>query len=321
MRYASHLVAGLLACVVALPLAHGEQRRHFVFTYVATVTNIPADAARAQLWLPYPTSDDHQTIRNVRVDAPHPHGIARESEYGNQMLYVEASPPVGDSFTVGMEFEVIRKEQTTGVSGELGQGLRSRLLQPDVLVPISGPIAQHAVEATARAQSLPAKSRAIYDHVTRMMRYDKSGTGWGRGDALYACDAKAGNCTDFHSLIIGMARHAGIPALFEIGFPLPSNRTEGEVSGYHCWAKLYVDGTGWVPMDSSEASKHPERFDYFYGNLDEHRVLFSRGRDIVLEPAQAGPPVNYLIYPYAEVDGEVHDGIDRKFTFANVSDH
>jgi transglutaminase-like putative cysteine protease len=44
------------------------------------------------------------------------------------------------------------------------------------------------------------------------MRYDKTGTGWGRGDVLYACDAKKGNCTDFHSLFIAMARSQGIPA-------------------------------------------------------------------------------------------------------------
>ena len=55
----------------------------------------------------------------------------------------------------------------------------------------------------------------------RTMRYDKTGTGWGRGDALWACDAKRGNCTDFHSPFIGMRRADGIPARFDIGFTQP----------------------------------------------------------------------------------------------------
>jgi len=49
------------------------------------------------------------------------------------------------------------------------------------------------------------------------MRYDKSGIGWGRGDAVYACDAKTGNCSDFHSYFIALARSIGIPARFAIG--------------------------------------------------------------------------------------------------------
>jgi len=150
-----------------------------------------------------------------------------------------------------------------------------------------------------------------------MMKYDKSGTGWGRGDALYACDARRGNCTDFHALLIAMARSAGIPARFSIGLPIPRPRGSGEIAGYHCWAEMYVDGRGWVPVDSSEASKDPARREYFFGHHDEDRLEFSRGRHLTLEPAQQGPPLNFFVYPYAEVDGRPHEAIDRKFTFTD----
>jgi transglutaminase-like putative cysteine protease len=159
------------------------------------------------------------------------------------------------------------------------------------------------------------KARAIYDRVTGMMKYDKSGTGWGRGDALFACSAKRGNCTDFHALLIGMARSAGIPARFAIGLPLPESRGSGEISSYHCWAELYVTGRGWIPVDSSEAAKNPAKRDYFFGHHDENRLEFSRGRDLRLVPSQQGPPLNFFVYPYAEVDGRPHDAIEHKFTF------
>jgi transglutaminase superfamily protein len=43
------------------------------------------------------------------------------------------------------------------------------------------------------------QARVIYEYVTSVMKYDKTGKGWGRGDAVYACDIRRGNCTDFHS--------------------------------------------------------------------------------------------------------------------------
>ena len=59
-----------------------------------------------------------------------------------------------------------------------------------------------------------------------------------------------------------------------------------------------------MPVDASEASKHPDRHDYYFGHLDAARVAFTMGRDLVLKPPQNGEPLNYLIYPYAELDGD-----------------
>lgn len=65
------------------------------------------------------------------------------------------------------------------------------------------------------------------------MRCEKTGSGWGRGDAVWACDAKRGNGTDFHSPFIGMLEVDRIPARFDIGFPLPENKDKGDIGGYH----------------------------------------------------------------------------------------
>ena len=309
---------GLFLCLCTLKPADAAKQRYFQFTYTTTVTDISVDAQKVQLWLPFPTSDAHQIIDDMRINSPYPIRITREPEYGNAILYIEANVPLKTSaFSVQMQFTVLRKEYMSeeSASQELNKRLRQRLLQPDQLVPITGPIVQLSAQTTQGKQSPAAKSRAIYDFVTQTMIYDKSGVGWGRGDALYACDAKRGNCTDFHSLIIGMARAANIPSLFEIGFPIPKDKSAGEIGGYHCWAELYVDGKSWIPVDSSEASKYPETFDYFYGNLCENRVQFTKGRDLVLQPPQAGPPINYFIYPYVEVDGKTHDSVVKQFTF------
>jgi transglutaminase-like putative cysteine protease len=85
-------------------------------------------------------------------------------------------------------------------------------------------MAEFAAQETGGIQDPLAKARAIYNYVIATMRDDKSGTGWGNGDVTWACTAKRGNCTDFHSLFICTMQAAGIPSRFEIGFPIPADR-------------------------------------------------------------------------------------------------
>ena len=185
-------------------------------------------------------------------------------------------------------------------------------------MPLAGTITELSAEQTRGIQDPMAKARAIYDYVIATMRYDKSGTGWGNGDAIWACTAKRGNCTDFHSLFIGMMRAAGIPARFEIGFPLPPDKHSAEIAGYHCWADFFEPKNGWIPVDISEAWKHQEKRDYFFGAHDVNRVQFTLGRDLRLSPAQDGAPLNYFVYPYVEVAGKEYPNVSLAFSFVDA---
>lgn len=163
------------------------------------------------------------------------------------------------------------------------------------------------------------KAHALYDYTLKNMRYDKTGTGWGKGDTLWACDAKRGNCTDFHTLFISMARSQKIPAKFEIGFPLPENQAASDLAGYHCWAEFYTGEHGWVPLDISEAWKHQDKKDYFFGAIDAHRIQFTVGRDIELNPRPQGSRLNYFIYPYGELDGVPFPNVANALSFSEVA--
>jgi hypothetical protein len=44
-------------------------------------------------------------------------------------------------------------------------------------------------------------------------------------------------------------------------------------------------------------------------------VQIATGRDITLFPKQDGPPLNYFVYPYVEVDGKQYDNLDKHFSF------
>jgi transglutaminase-like putative cysteine protease len=316
------LAASAALATIATVAADAPRARDFDFTYTAHVTELPADAHRVDVWLPYPVSDANQDVTVTEVTAPFKHEVVRESRFGNSILHLSATDPKVTGFDVEMKIHVRRKEYLHNAFASLkadAKGTRPEAvamwLKPDRLVPNDDSIRDLAREVTKDKKGDLAKARAIYDYVVDTMAYDKSGTGWGNGDIKWACDAKRGNCTDFHALFIGLNRAVGIPAKFAIGFPLPPEHGGGEIPGYHCWAEFYLDGYGWVPVDASEARKHPEKRAYFFGAHDENRVQFSMGRDIVLSPKQAGDPLNYFIYPYVEVNGQQYSKVSKTFHY------
>jgi hypothetical protein len=72
-------------------------------------------------------------------------------------------------------------------------------------------------------------------------------------------------------------------------------------------------------VDASEAWKHPELVDYYFGARDPNRLLLSVGRDIQLVPRPRGGPINIFFYPYIEVDGQAFDGAQTQLTFRELN--
>lgn len=316
-------VAAASLALLAAPTRGKPAERTFEFRYEVSLGPLPAEARRVSVWLPYPTSDPWQEIGEVRVDAPFRTELRKDPRYGNALLYATAERPGPGPIRLAMTFEVRRKERINRPDGRGRAGARGsedveQWLRPDRRVPLDERIRRLSAEVTRGKTTDLEKARAIYDYVLSTMRYDKSGEGWGQGDIFWACDAKRGNCTDFHALFIGLCRAAGIPAKFAIGFPLPADRGRGDVGGYHCWAEFFLKGRGWIPVDASEAWKDPARRDYFFGAHDENRVQLTVGRDLLLDPPQAGEPLNYFIYPYVEVDGKPWAGVEKRFSFRDV---
>ncbi|MEP9409911.1 MAG: transglutaminase domain-containing protein [Candidatus Brocadia sp.] len=331
MKYRIACAVAYLIIVCAFFLGETEASdapkiRTFEFTYIATVDDIPEGIKQISIWLPYPKNDANQKITPLRISAPCPTSIYKDDKYGNFIFYFSVSNPKSRAIKVEMKFRVKRREYIRRDFDQVHIRLRNdsgpmlqQWLQPDRLVPIDDRIKKLAVEVIRGKTTDLEKARAIYDYTIANLTYDKSGTGWGRGDICYACDVRRGNCTDFHAVFIGFCRAVGIPAKFAIGFSLPSERGQGEIAGYHCWAEFYLKGYGWVPVDASEAYKDPAKKEYFFGAHDENRIQFTIGRDIVLNPPQNGKPLNYFIYPYVEVDEKPFLRVQYKFLFRDLS--
>lgn len=284
-----------------------EGRDTFEFYYTATLPEMD-DSAR--MWLPLATTDDYQKITVQSIEAPVRQQILEEQEYGNKILFLELAPEHSGQ-EVRITYEVVRREK--GPYPE-PKPEPKRYLASTELMPVGGrfsDIADEAMEGEKQSNNL-VKARALYDYIIDNMRYAKQGV-YGTGDANYACDARSGNCTEFHSFFISLARSEDIPARFAIGAAIPSERDEGGVDGYHCWAEFYAEGKWW-PVDISEGNKYTALATYYFGHHPANRIELSRGRDLQLEPGPQSGAVNFLAYPVLEVGGEEMQ-VETEFSF------
>ncbi len=280
----------------------------------------------ARIWLPVPHSGADQQVQLADEKIPGDAQRSKETRFGNEILYLEGKAGEDGTIPLSLTYRVKRKE----VRGK-ERGMRvtpeeaALFLKPDAKVPVGGKPAQKLLAGKDLPGNKMGLAKALYDIVNEHMVYAKKGTGWGEGDAVWACDSGYGNCTDFHSLFISLARTEKLPARFEMGFALPAQRGKGTIPGYHCWAEFSPDGKAWVPVDIAQAnqarSTNPKLGDYLFGNLTEDRVTFTVGRDINLVPQQAGPPLNYFIYPHVEVEGRTYPAakVQNTFTYQDVN--
>jgi hypothetical protein len=280
----------------------------FSFTYDVALPELEEEG---KLWIPLASTDRFQQIDIRSIEAPGEYEIRTESAYGNQYLYLDLQPGAKEQH-VTITYQVERLEKGTYQEDD---ALLNHYLSDTPLLPVGGRFQEIAekVISDKQADSPLTKARALYDYVIENVRYAKQGK-YGTGDANFACDAKSGNCTEFHSLFISLARSVNIPARFAVGAAIPSERNDGGVNGYHCWAEFYADGQWW-PVDISEANKYSALATYYFGHHPANRIEFSQGRNLELTPSPNAGPVPFFAYPILEVGGVPGPQTKTTFTF------
>lgn len=302
--------------------ASDTRDRTFVFTYEVQAADYPAGKA-VDVYVPAPALSTGQEILSHSVTSTVAVSEGREDAYGN--LFYRLRRDAGDStpLTATFKWTVSRSVVTANGSPALSDAELADYLKSNRLVPVGHEVLQPILAEIHQMRKSASKAdtaRAIYDWVVDNVEYKKVGTGWGNGDTFWACSERYGNCTDFHALFTALARSEGIPSRFEIGFPVPLDRQAGNIGGYHCWVQFYLPGEGWVPIDASEAAKHPQMRETLYGSHPMDRIHFTTGRDLQFTPGTEERPLNYFIYPYVEVEGEGWQGkVPTQFQFRETT--
>jgi transglutaminase-like putative cysteine protease len=167
------------------------------------------------------------------------------------------------------------------------------------------------------------KAKAVYDWTVENTYRDPNTLGCGVGDVYRLLKNPGGKCADISSIYVAIARAAGVPSREIFGIRMGKKPVEDITTWQHCWAQFYLPGYGWVSIDPADVRKmmlvenlkisDPKTVayrEYFWGSVDPYRIKLSEGRDLILNPPQAGQPVNYLMYPFAQVGSRTLDWLD-----------
>ena len=309
-------------------------KRKIEVTYSFSVA--ASEGGKARVWIPYPISSEGQEVTGVTVmkTPMHLEDVFYDKEWGNGIFYIEPHK-YREGFEFKMRFIVERKEinvdlkevEVNKASAKADKELHSKYLALTKFGVLNERVKRLSERAVKGKKGDLAKARAIYDFVLQNMEYEKKMHGHGKGDVNRVCLAigqgskATGNCTDFHSFFAALMYYQNIPVILEMGYPLKPGKgsQKSKNCGYHCWAKFFIPGKGWIPVDISEAAKDPSKKDYYFGSIDENRISFSSGRDILLVPPQKGGRLDFFgPAPYIEVDGVPFTDFTRTITYRDV---
>jgi len=339
-----------------VPKAVPAKQASFHISNVLTV-KIPKSAKTVRVWFAVPQEDPYSIVRNFTVNVSGEYGVqyARDS-WGNRVGYVDIESPTRDQVQLKEEFDLTRTEvRNTINAGEtrpLTDQERSALaayLQPATHVIVNDEIRKLAVSVTGGEPNPVLAARKLYDWTYKNVNY------WVKdpehlkaspvGSSEYCLRTKTGNCTDFHSLFAALAISSGIPVRMVYGSLVKTALNGMEVdASYHCWIQFFAPRLGWVPLDASLANIYWEhiplndknkklvelttstgyqgadqgKVEYYFGNLDERRVVWSLGRDLMMQPPQDDGPVNSLPKMYVEIDGKQSADWTRQFTYKEL---
>jgi hypothetical protein len=297
--------------------------------------NTTKDAKQASLWIPYPVSDDRQTISDVKITGNcDVKGIYRDPE--SSVLYLHANwarlttkPSLKMSFHVTLKN--LPKETIADTGAPIPVEIR-KYLEPCEFVP-SNDFKGEAAKATKGKTTVSDKARAVYDWVVENTHRDPTVKGCGLAIPSRTLTERkgGGKCADISAVFVTMARAAGIPSRDVYGLRLANPKSGDVTSGFHCWAEIYLPGTGWFSVDPADVRKmmlvHKLELkdaadwrSFFWGRDDLFRVVLAKdARGVTFNPKQADKALNYFMYPYAEVDGKALNHFDPKAFGYSVS--
>lgn len=292
---------------------------------------------------PIPGEGAAQQVSDLRIDSPYPYRVERDSE-GSKLIYIEAQNPREKEFTVVENFVLTRSEVRMDIDPKKARPLTeaeraamAAYLGSNKNVVIDDEIRQLANKITEGETNPVIAAKKLYDwtldNIDYWVKDPKNKKASPVGSSTYCLKLRTGNCTDFESLWTALARGAGIPTRIVYGsFFKPEFRGKDADQSYHCWATFYAPGLGWLPHDVGVADLYhgefevtadnealirrtaadgtfgpdPVKANYYFGNLDERRMVWTIGRDLMLRPSQDGGPVNALPKAYIEIDGKEH---------------
>jgi len=267
--------------------------------YVATVYHGGFDITKLLVYQPRPIEWDGQEDVSVEEVSPPPTNEGTDPVFGNGMYFWQMGhePKQGESISFKTLFTLTAYETTTTVDPDKVQPYDqdapryTLYTRSERFIEATHPRIAEIADQVAGEETNPyLLARRFYDYVIDSANYQLLGEGLLGAQTL--ASTGQGECGDYAALFVALCRTKGIPARPVVGYWAISG-----IEQTHVWAEFYLEALGWVPVDPTIGQDQPDRRDYYFGNMDNQRVILNKGFNLPLDPAG---PDNYIA-PFLQV--------------------
>ena len=308
---------------------------------LVTRVEIAKPAGETKIWVPLPSvdSDYQKTVTDSWTGNTSNARIVSDGKYGAMMLLAEFSPNERMPWVeVTSRFQT--RDRSLDFARRSGETLspqeRAFYTEATSLMPVDGIVRKTALEATKGAKTEMEKARALYEWIVDNTFRDPKTVGCGRGDVKVMLETRnlSGKCADLNALYVAMARSVGLPARDVYGIRVAKSQfgyrslgagTENVTRAQHCRAEVFVNGSGWIPVDPADVRKVvleekpqvvtladpvvPPVRSKLFGAWEMNWLGYNFAHDIAL-PGSRKAKIPFLMYPQGETSAGRLDSLD-----------
>ncbi len=257
-------------------------KRGYQIRYGMQIGSVDADPdGTIDVWMP--ALADNLEQRNVqKVLDPQP---LREDPRGIMRYRFEQMNP-SSTYSIGITYYFDRYAHETQIDPskvsaayDTGSELYKRYTSPDALVPSDDPSVVAAAAAAVGSESNPyLKAQDLYLALLGRLAFSAAPSAAAPLDSLQSGSADS---YAYALLFAAFARSVGVPTRPVAGYLVYGDKQTVR----HYWDEFYLPGFGWVPVDPTLGSgakfgDFPTVQDprtYYFGNIDNQHIAFSRG--------------------------------------------
>ncbi|GHU23700.1 hypothetical protein FACS1894172_06960 [Spirochaetia bacterium] len=265
------------------------------------------------LWVPVPAVGASQ--RNVQLLSQT--SLPSIEQYQGTKLFRLDNLSRGDTFFYDFSYQIDEYEIRTTIAG----ATTSNTAPVTIPAQRAEPAIRTQMQAIVANERDPyLRARRIYEWLIREFTLTKTPMQMTIPDAL---EKKSADSYMFALVFCALANAAGVQTIPVAGFLVNDiQRTTA-----HYWAECWIDGFGWIPADPVLGyGNAPDLFEmpanpvsFYFGNLDNRRIIFSRGENILPHMDPRGNPVSrdrsYTLQNFWE---EKVGNLDYQITWSQV---
>lgn len=263
-----------------------DSKKIYIVQYTADISDVTAtDASTITLRCPIPVSMVSQPKIEITEVSPNPtlqnyqncliHQITKNRNNAPKSVFKQTFVlPVYEVKTLVIPDKI-------GNYKNMNQKKFTAYTQDDEIIPSGDEaIVSLAKKIVGKEKNAYRRAKLIYNYMIN--NYTILNTNRKKdASPLDLLESKEGDAYDFAVVYTAMLRSLGIPSLIDGGILIGQDL----LTKSHWWTEFYIQNVGWIPVDTAlgaglEYKKWLDVTDeknFYFGNIDSHRIAFSRG--------------------------------------------